>query len=240
MGDAGLGESLNLSPRRRPGPASPRPSLRESGTPPHPLGRHPGQAKRDPGPIRSQSGGETRPRKPRPKDVIPVSAKPKTGIQYTRTIEVGPQPCRRTAGGGQLCATICPGGYWIPAFAGMTAGGGVGASRLTPAEGTPGSRLSGFACGRDDLRERGTTSHPLGRHPGQAKRDPGPIGFQSGGETHRPCHTRPSPPLRGRCRRKPTEGGEQQGGNSGCGDTAARAYTPNVIPIPAKPETGNQ
>ena len=40
---------------------------------------------------------------------------------------------------------------------------------LTPAEGANGSRLSGFACGRDDLGEGGSASHPLGRHTGQGE-----------------------------------------------------------------------
>ena len=58
---------------------------------------------------------------------------------------------RREAGAN----TQTPGGYWIPAFAGMTAVGVAAPIRLTPAEGANGSRLSGFACGRDDLGEGG-------------------------------------------------------------------------------------
>ncbi len=65
---------------------------------------------------------------------------------------------------------------------------GATALRLTPAEGANGSRLSGFACGRDDgLRKRRGLASPLRhltlrRHPGRASREPGPIGFQSGSE----------------------------------------------------------
>ncbi len=51
-----------------------------------------------------------------------------------------------------------------------------------PAEGANGSRLSGFACGRDDVREGGAALHLLFGHPGRSSRDPGPIGCQSGGE----------------------------------------------------------
>ena len=60
-------------------------------------------------------------------------------------------------------------GYWTPAYAGVTAEEVAIQSRLTPAEVANGSRLSGFACGRDDLREEETPSHPLCRHPGRAQ-----------------------------------------------------------------------
>ena len=42
----------------------------------------------------------------------------------------------------------------------------------------PGS--SAFGLVRDDVHGGGTASHPLGRHTGQAQRDPVPIGCQSG------------------------------------------------------------
>ena len=60
-------------------------------------------------------------------------------------------------------------------------------AKTTPSEVANGSRLSGFACGRDDgLRRRRGPGFPLRSHPGQAERDPGAIGCQSDGETHRP------------------------------------------------------
>ena len=115
------------------------------------------------------------------------------------------------AGGSALAPPSAPGGYWTPACAGVTAEGGLNASRPTPTEGANGSRLSGFACGRDDLRgqaagrtacESGSalTSPPPSPHPSPAIHpsavaasslpsprasvscDPGPIGFQSAGE----------------------------------------------------------
>ena len=82
--------------------------------------------------------------------------------------------------------THTPGGYWIPAFAGMTAVGVAAPIRLTPAEGANGSRLSGFASGRDDLRGGGKASHPFCRHAGQgAAATRCPLAARAAARTHR-------------------------------------------------------
>ena len=152
-----------------------------------PLLRHPGQAKRDPGPesrrrlrrhsstplttaLRQRSGCHPGFGTAEDRDPVPPNGSAQARRRHERLSPRHPR------------ATICPSGYWTPACAGVTAEEVAIQSRLTPAEVANGSRLSGFACGRDDLREEETPSPLSSRHPGRASRDPGPIGFQSGGD----------------------------------------------------------
>ncbi len=72
-------------------------------------------------------------------------------------------PCRN----GRFRKSTRPGGYWIPAFAGMTGMGEATPPRLTAARVASGPRISRCSSGVTSCGCR-ETLHPSGRHPGRA------------------------------------------------------------------------